>query len=106
MQPSALILSIIVAMLGLKFLLIGYLLKYQQMVEMLSGYDPAKVKDKLGLANFTGANAFLLGVSCLFTALLLLLLPQLLHVLMGGFILCVVGIVLRIIVGSRKYTTA
>lgn len=43
---------------------LGILIKYFGMVNLIAGYDPEKVADKEGLANFVGTNTlYVAGIS-------------------------------------------
>lgn len=56
------VLSIITGVFGLITLVLGYLVRYQNFVEIIAGYDPKKVTDSKGLAAWVGGHLILMGV--------------------------------------------
>lgn len=83
---------------------LGVLIKYFGMVQLIAGYDPDRVTDEDGLADFVGTNT-------LYVAALLCLVAIVVSTdLFGGsdlvwlaFIAGVGGLTARMIVGSRRY---
>jgi hypothetical protein len=100
------VLIAVTVFMGLTCFVLGYLVEKKQMVEILAGYDPAKVTDQVGLANWVGANLILMGILAFVSAGLMAVLPEgrvilfLVYALGAVPLLCV-----RIVLGNRKYTT-
>ncbi|ELZ13031.1 hypothetical protein C478_08928 [Natrinema thermotolerans DSM 11552] len=82
----------------------GVLIKYFGVVELIAGYDPERVTDEEGLADFIGTNT-------LYVALLVLLVAAVEYTdSFGGsdavwiaFAVGVVVLAVRMIVGARRY---
>jgi len=51
-----------VALLGIVFIIIGYLVKFKEMVGFIPGYDPEYYEDTKGLANVVGVAYMLIGI--------------------------------------------
>jgi len=86
---------------------LGILIKYFGMVRLIAGYDPDRVADEDGLANFIGTNALYVAALVLLVAIVEYTEP------FGGseaiWIAFVVGVGLltaRMIRGARRYKTA
>jgi len=86
---------------------LGILIKYFGMVRLIAGYDPDRVADEDGLANFIGTNALYIAALVLLVAIVEYTEP------FGGseaiWIAFVVGVGLltaRMIRGARRYKTA
>lgn len=90
---------IIFSVIGLIGIISGWLIGVKKTLWLLAGYDPAKVKDKEGLAKFTGLRIFLIGIC-------ILSFPLAHHVgemFMWILLVIFVGIVLNTVLGCRKY---
>lgn len=96
--------AVVTGLVGISFFFVGYLIKFQGMVEMLAGYDPSRVTDKQGLANWVGSNFFLLGVVSFFTAAVGLIARGLnVTVLVLAHVAVLLALILRIALGTRRY---
>lgn len=95
--------SLVTIFVGLLLLAIGYLIRFQQMVEIIAGYDPDKVTDKEGLAKWVGSNLFLMGLMCLFLGGLGLILPVSSTMQVPGFLAVIVILSVRTAIGCKKY---
>lgn len=86
---------------------LGMLIKYFGMVQLVAGYDPDRVTDEEGLADFIGTNAP-------YVAALLLLVGVAEYTdpfdgteaVWSAFVVAIVGLTARMIVGSRRYEGA
>ena len=98
------VLIAVTAFMGLTCFVLGYLVGKKQMVEILAGYDPAKVTDRKGLANWVGTNLILMGILAFVSAGLMAVVSEgrgilfLVYALGAVPLLCV-----RIVLGNRKY---
>ncbi|MHB9144798.1 MAG: DUF3784 domain-containing protein [Symbiobacteriia bacterium] len=97
--------AVVTALVGVTFFFLGYVIKFHGMVEMLAGYDPSKVIDKKGLANWVGGNFFLLGVVSFLTAGVGIIARGLLNVTLLVLVDVAVLLVLisRTAFGTRRY---
>ncbi|AGB31111.1 hypothetical protein C488_01914 [Natrinema pellirubrum DSM 15624] len=83
---------------------LGFLIKYFGAVRLIAGYDPDRVADEEGLADFIGTNT-------LYVAALVFLVAGVEYtdsfggsdVVWIGFVVGVVGLAARMIVGARRY---
>ncbi|NPV44551.1 MAG: DUF3784 domain-containing protein [Firmicutes bacterium] len=95
---------IVSIVIGLFLVLLGFLLRFFKMVEILSGYNPEKVTDKDELANWTGSNIILMGVLILFIGVLNMVLPDLNGTpSVIALIFIILGLSIRTSVGCRRY---
>jgi len=83
---------------------LGILIKYFGMVNLIAGYDPERVTDKEGLADFVGTNALYVAGISVVVAVAEYTQP------FGGYeaiwifyVLVVVLLAVRMIRGARKY---
>ncbi len=97
------IISLVTILIGLLFLLIGYLVRSKQMVEIIAGYDPNKVKDEKGLAKWVGSNLLLMGLLGLLIGGLGFIFPQINTILVIGFGVVIVILAIRTAFGCKKY---
>ena len=85
-------------------LVLGYLIKYQRKMSLIAGYDPERVTDERGLANWVGGGLLLIGGIGVAVGLLMVVVPEdymLLLVLPFGVGIVIGSIVLA--VGCGKY---
>lgn len=54
--------SIITGLIGIFLLLVGSLITRFNLVEVIAGYEPNKVKDKEGLARWVGGHLMVMGI--------------------------------------------
>lgn len=98
------IFSIVSIVLGIFLIFLGGIIRRYKIVELLAGYEPNKVIDKEGLANWAGVNLILMGFLALSIGILAYFLPFL-----NGlpYIICFVVIILimsiRTAIGCNKY---
>ncbi len=97
------LICLVVVLVALHMLVIGYLIRYHGMVEIIAGYDPRKVTDKQGLARWVGANFLLMGVSGLFSGALGLILPEIAGMLAMIYFAMIGILSLRTSLGCKKY---
>jgi|GEM_PF-4962059 len=98
------VLIAVTVFMGLICFVIGYLVANKQMVEILGGYDPAKVADQAGLAKWVGANLFLMGVLAFASAGLMTAVPEGRVILFLVYVLGLLPLLCgRIVLGNRKY---
>jgi bacteriorhodopsin len=84
--------------------ILGVLIKYVGVVDLIAGYDPEKVADQEGLADFVGTNALYVAVLTVCIGVLELQ-PSAVDsewywIL---FVLAIVVIAVRMIRGARRY---
>lgn len=98
------IIYVVTILEGLLFLLLGYFIRYKQMVEIIAGYDPKKVVDREGLAKWVGSNLILLGITAFFAFGAEFALSSAgVKIFMGYHLLIVLGICVRTALGCKKY---
>lgn len=98
------IFSIVSIVMGIFLIFLGGIIRRYKMFELLAGYDPNKVLDKEGLANWTGVNLILMGCLTILIGILAYLLP----VLNGlpyiiGFVIIILIMSIRTAIGCKKY---
>jgi hypothetical protein len=105
MQPIYIVLMVMIGWSGILCLLVGYLFKQNQSLEILSlpNFSIEKVKDKQGLSLFIGTRMMLVGVTALLTAASIGLLPQFLLRIILLFILSVVVIICELAINKKRY---
>lgn len=89
---------------GVFVAVLGILIRYAGWMELVAGYDPDRVADEQGLADFVGANA-------VYVALLTILLGVLEYVSPGTgdgrywlvYVVAVLGLAVRMVRGARRY---
>lgn len=89
---------------GLTLAIIGVLIRRYKMVETISGYDPDKVIDKDGLANWTGANLILMGIMAVIIGILSYVMPisnKIIYI--GGLVIVIIVLSIRTAIGCRRY---
>lgn len=83
---------------------LGVLIKYYGMVSLIAGYDPDRVTDEEGLADFIGTNALYVAALMLFVAALVYTEPIAnIDAVWLLFAVGVFGLVGRMIRGARRY---
>ncbi|ELZ08410.1 hypothetical protein C479_13763 [Halovivax asiaticus JCM 14624] len=90
---------------GLLVFILGALIKYAGMVELVAGYDPDTVTDDEALANVVGTNVIAVGVLGLGCAAVLVLEPTASSVGWLVFTLGTVFFAVRAIRGARRDDT-
>lgn len=99
------VLIAVIVFMGLTCFVLGYLVGKKQMVEILAGYDPAKVTDQGGLANWVGANLILMGILAFFSGGLMAVVPEGRGILFMVYALGAVPLLcVRIVLGNCKYS--
>jgi hypothetical protein len=102
-QIVSVFIKVIFALVGLICIIFSYLIGIKGKTTLISGYDPAKVKDERGLSRFIGIFIFILG---LFTILYpLAYAPNNAHPIIWILFYCVPIIIIAIImvIGSSRY---
>lgn len=92
--------NIIFIIIGVFFALLGFLVFKFKMIEILAGYDEKKVIDKDGLARWTGSNLILMGIGVVVSSVICDI-ADINSVFF--FVSIVLLIVMRIIIGNRRY---
>ncbi|MBC7114451.1 MAG: hypothetical protein PWR13_970 [Archaeoglobi archaeon] len=54
--------AVFIALLGVIFIVMGYLVKFKEMVGFIPGYDPESYTDVKGLTNVIGIAYILIGI--------------------------------------------
>ncbi|MFC6989087.1 DUF3784 domain-containing protein [Haloplanus sp. GCM10025708] len=86
---------------------LGVLIKYAGMTELVAGYDPERVTDEEGLADFVGTNALYVAVLTICVGVL-----ELRSSTADAewywivFVIAVVAIAVRMIRGARRYESS
>ncbi|MEZ0611666.1 DUF3784 domain-containing protein [Fibrella sp. WM1] len=62
--------TIILSIIGILFVLMGFLIRKFKLANVIAGYDPSLVKERAGLATWIGNCAMATGLSALIIALL------------------------------------
>ena len=78
------------------FLVLTYMIKVQGRVELIAGYDAARVKNKKGLANFVGNSLIILAASAFFAFIFEVVNPAsefLIFMVFASVVVPIVGIV-------------
>ncbi len=104
MTPAILASLIMVVAAAIPLFVLGYLIKYRKRVNLIAGYDPARVRDHDGLARWMGSWAIALGAVTLAFAALLATLPDAVGPVAAGFISVAVVSGIVMLVGCRRYT--
>ena len=87
--------------------LLGVLIKYAGAVRLIAGYDPDRVTDEAGLAEFIGTNTLYVAALHLSVAVVEYTDPfDGTAVVWILFTAGVIGLAARMIVGSRRYETS
>ncbi|WP_226479908.1 DUF3784 domain-containing protein [Natrinema amylolyticum] len=83
---------------------LGILIKYGGMVQLIAGYDPDRVTDEAGLAEFIGTNTLYVAALIFLVALVEYAEPfDDSEAVWIGFAVGVAGLAARMIVGARRY---
>lgn len=95
--------GITVIVIGLLCIILGLVIRKKNMVEIIAGYDPNKVTDKKGLANWVGTNLMFIGVFSIIFGLITTLTPgtgttRVIIYVVGLFLLTI-----RMAIGTNKY---
>ncbi|WP_226042419.1 DUF3784 domain-containing protein [Natrinema sp. DC36] len=86
---------------------LGILIKYFGAVRLIAGYDPNRVADEEGLANFIGTNALYVAALVLLVAVVEYTEPfDGAEVIWIAFVVGVGLLTTRMIRGARRYETA
>ena len=86
------------------FLVLAYMIKAKGRVEIIAGYDAAKVKNKKGLADFVGNSLIILAVSAFLAFIFEIINPDLEFLIFMVFASMVVPIVgIATFLKSRKF---
>ena len=87
--------------------LLGVLIKYVGVMDLIAGYDPEKVADEESLADFIGTNALYVAILTVCVGVLeLRLSPANSEWYWFVFVIAVVALAVRMIRGARRYESA
>ncbi|EMA55818.1 DUF3784 domain-containing protein [Halococcus thailandensis] len=94
---------LLIAVSGLFIAIIGYLIKYRGMVQLVAGYDPDEVVNEAGLGNFIGTLAIVVGAVTIMTGILDYqdIGDGILWYVFGVFVVGSAGVM---VVGANRYT--
>lgn len=102
------IVAALVFALGLLLVYMGYLIKVKRMTNLIAGYDPKKVTDEEGLANWVGGKVILVGaITCIYAPVYAV--PALGNLPLAslavhlGYALIVLVLAIRTAIGSARY---
>ncbi|ELZ18657.1 DUF3784 domain-containing protein [Natrinema limicola] len=82
---------------------LGILIKYVGMVELIAGYDPDRVTDEEGLAEFVGTNVLYVAALTLLVAVVEATAPDRADPVWIAFVAGVGLLTIRMIRGARRY---
>lgn len=82
---------------------LGVLIKYVGMVQLIAGYDPDRVTDEKGLAEFVGTNVLYVAALLLFVAVVEAMAPDRADPVWIALVVGVGLLTLRMIRGARRY---
>lgn len=92
---------------GLFVGVLGILIRYAGMMHLIAGYDPDQVVDDEGLANFIGAQTLIVAVLTVCVGLLEFWGPTADSMWYWVvFVLAIVAIAVRMVLGARHYQTS
>jgi len=105
MQANSVILMVVFSFCGVLLGLIGNHIRKKQAIEsiMLPGLVLRNVKDKKALATFVGNNLSSMGFISLLIAGSILLLPTVKMIVLLMFLVALIAICLRLILGLKKF---
>lgn len=96
--------AILVIGSGLFIGVLGILIRYGRMMHLIAGYDPDRVTDKEGLANFIGMHALIVAALTVGVGILELWEPTADSAWYWlVFVIAIVAIAVRMIRGARRY---
>jgi hypothetical protein len=96
--------SVLTIFTGMIILFLGYLIKYQKMVEIVTGSLAHRIRDKEGFGSWVGGHIILAGlIGLLSGSLALVLQSYLAGLLIYVFILSLFFIISRVKNGTKKY---
>ncbi|ELY49295.1 DUF3784 domain-containing protein [Natronolimnohabitans innermongolicus] len=97
--------SVVTLLLAAAFVgALGALIKYAGMVQLIAGYDPDRVSDEAGLADFIGTNALYVAALALLLALVEHAEPAVgANAARVGFLVGVFALAARMLFGARRY---
>jgi hypothetical protein len=96
--------SVLTIFTGIIILFLGYLIKYQKMVEIVTGSFSQRIRDKEGFGSWVGGHIILAGsIGMLAGSLGLIIHSYLAGLLIYVFILSLFFIISRVKNGTRKY---
>ncbi len=90
--------AIVLVVLGVAMVAAGVMMRKYQLLKLLGGYDPNKVADKQGLANWLGANMILMGLLIIVAGVLKM--AVYVSIVLLGVIL---AISIRTVLGAGRY---
>jgi hypothetical protein len=105
MEPIQILLTVMMGFSGLFALLIGHLIKVNQVVEIITlpGYSVDTIKDKATFSQFAGNCVKMIGFVALFTAVMIAFLPQFILAIVLLFSLVVTIICVGFMLASKKH---
>ncbi|QNF33449.1 hypothetical protein HUW51_12230 [Adhaeribacter swui] len=105
MQPNSIILMVVFSSCGILLGWIGNHIRKKQSIEsiMLPGLIVKNVKDKKALSTFVGNNLSSMGFISLLIAGSILLLPTVKMIVLLMFLVALIAICIRLILGLRKF---
>jgi hypothetical protein len=105
MEPVNILLMVMVGFSGLISLLLGYLIKKNQSVEIISmpNVSLEKIKNKAQFSHFAGKRVLMIGYCALLTAFSIGLFPQFLMMTIISFMLSILVISAEFITVSKKH---
>ena len=90
--------AIVLVIMGIAVVASGILMRKYQLLRVLGGYDPRKVADKQGLANWLGANLILMGLLIIVAGIL----KMALH-LYFFIVVFILAVSIRTVLGAGRY---
>jgi hypothetical protein len=101
---ASVLILIILEFFMLLFLVLGYLIRFRNRIDLVAGYREGRIRDEKGLSRVVGTSLLVLGVLAAAILGLVILFPEkevLLFLLYTAVVVPVVGILS--VLGSRRY---
>jgi len=101
---ASVLILIILEFFMLLFLVLGYLIRFRNRIDLVAGYREGRIRDEKGLSRVVGNSLLVLGVLAAAILGLVIIFPEkevLLFLLYTAVVVPVVGILS--VLGSRRY---
>jgi hypothetical protein len=105
MEPTNILLLVMISFSGIICLLFGYKIRQSQAIEFISlpNVSLDKIKDKAGFSRFAGNRAIMIGCGTLSTAIMILILPQFIMGIIIGLMVLIIIVSLEFVISSKQY---
>lgn len=96
------ILDIVEIYVGVFLFLLGFAIWHYDLVDVISGYDSNKTKDKHGLAKWVGSNFIIMGVLSILVSIISIF-YQNVHYSVFSLALIIIVFSIRTAIGCKKF---